>query len=579
MLQNGSKVANAYLAAGEQRWLPDETTFSLAGRYHVAAVHRLARDSSLDLFGHPTAGTRHDFSGQLAVLSERTGGALGDGRTIALEHTLLRYYLPFQTADFAESAIRALQGADLSRLKAQLGLLSSRFRANHPLKACFACMAQDRRKEGVAYWRLAHQCPGVWYCVRHGEPLAEFKLKSNGIQRFNLQLPHLGALEVWPALTSKLTCDVGLPLARIAADLMAERPDTRIPRDRLASAYAWALETRYGADSVHAPSCRSVIADLRRLLGPLMRTPGFEALPSSDSGATAQLRRLLHPRSNGHPVWHLLMTHWLFGDWPGLRRAIDASSIHRPAEREARAIERCLAALPRARQALALHQSGKSVRAIATALDVDHKTASVWLAKAGIATPRRAKLLKAEIRGRAIAALEGGAEKLCVATDAQVSVGTITHLLRSEPGLRDKWHAAIYRARRNVARVAWTAALTKAGDSGVKVARSLASADFAWLYRNDREWLSGQRDKTTAVRSRYCAQWSHRDEGACFEVLAAIREIPAGLGSRGRREALIQMSPLLERFKGKLDKMPLTRDIVASFTRTGAHRPRDRDQA
>lgn len=560
-------MTSGNLAAGELRWLPDEPTFSLVSRYHVCTVHRLARDSSLDLFGHPTAGTRHDFTGQLAVLSERTGGELGDGRTIALERTLLRFYLPFRTAVFADSAVNALQGPDLSKLKAQLGLLSSRLRANHPLKACFACMVQDRREKGVAYWHLSHQCPGVWYCVRHCQPLAQFRLKTNGVERFLLHLPDRNALTVWPVLTAKPTAEVGLPLARIAFAVLGEKPPLRVSRDQFATAYAHALEVKYGVGAVRAPTCRACIADLRRPLESLMGIPEFQAVPSSDAGITALLRRLLRPRSNIHPTWHLLMTHWLFGDWDGLKRAIASSSTPMPKRPDAHPVEIDQRGSSSER-ALALHDSGKSVRAIALALGVDHKTASVWLAEAGVSTMRRPKVLKTERRLCAIAALQNGAEKRKVAAEAHVSIESITQLLRSEPGLHAQWCAATHRARQSRARAAWTAALTRVADGTVTAARSLAAADYAWLYRNDRDWLAERCVAAPRVpRSRYVAQWAQRDEEVCFEVLLAIHQIQGQKGARARAAALLQMSPQLERFKGRLNRMPLTRDIVTAFTR------------
>src|SRR3546814_4771453 len=51
-------------------------------------------------------------------------------------------------------------------------LLTSRFRANHPLKACPACMTKDLDDHQTTYWRLDHQFPGVWHCPVHGEDYA-----------------------------------------------------------------------------------------------------------------------------------------------------------------------------------------------------------------------------------------------------------------------------------------------------------------------------------------------------------------------------------------------------------------------
>ncbi len=568
------RSSSRYLhAAGALSWLPDETCHSLAARYHVTAVNRLARESSLQLFGHPTAGTRHDFTGQLAEFSLRTDGELGDGRTIAVERTLLRYYLPFQTPEFSKAAIDTLQGPNMSKLKGQLGLLSSRFRAHHPLKACLDCMDEDVRRHGVAYWHLHHQCPGVWWCHRHRVPLAELSLKTNHVQRFLLHLPRRCNLVQWAPQANPVTKTVGLGLSRIAAGLMAMPAGTYFSRAHLADVYSQEVEARYGVDRVHASATKAVASGLLDVISQLADLPEFESVPSTIAGTTAVLRRLLQPRSNSHPIWHLLMAYWLFGDWLAFRRAIDAerSAQQQRSPPDTSVSNGCAGAT----KALALYASGKTVRAIALELDVDHKTAAAWLAKNGIATPRRAKLLKNDVRQRAINALRLGRHKDQVAIEAKVSVGSITQLLRSEPGLQAQWHVARHDARRHQARRGWAQALAKAGGRGTKAARSMAAADYAWLYRNDRTWLSGLRPMVNqAPRGRYAAQWAHRDEELCFDVLASILQIPADLPLRTRADALVRTTPRLQRYKGSLDKMPLTRDLVVAFTRKKTDRPK-----
>lgn len=553
------------LGAGALHWLPGETCYSFTARYHVVAANRLARNSSLELFGHPTAGTRHDFSGQLSELSRRTGGALGDGPSIAFERTLLRYYLPFQSHEFAAAAIETLQGPDLSKLKSQLGLLSSRFRAHHPLKACLACMDHDKRRHSVAYWHLNHQCPGVWWCDRHDEPLVQFSLKANNVQRFLLHLPRRRDLNHWTSQSRAATRGAASSLSRIAGGLLSEPLGCHFSRERLADVYATQIEIRYGIDRVHAPASHSVASEFFGVISQLFALPEFDLAPSSVAAATTALRRLLKPRSNSHPIWHLVMAQWLFGDWSAFRGAFDSTST--PAQHVAECGTPRSAESPGPVQALALHRAGKTTTAIARQLDVDPSTAAAWLAKSGIGTPRRAKVLKADKRQRAIDALRTGADKHRVATDAEVSVGSITRLLRTEPGLQARWHQKRRDDRQNEARCSWERALAAAGAAGINAARSLAAADYAWLYRNDRQWLADHGAASPSVpRGRYAAQWSHRDQEVCFEVLASIMKLPANLPHRARAMALIQMTPRLERYKGSLDKMPLTRDIVASFT-------------
>lgn len=560
-----------HLLSGELHWLPDEICFSLVARYHVATVHRRARDSCLELFGHATAGARHDFTGQLAELSTRAEGALGSGRDIAFEHTLLRFYLPLQTPTFGAHAIDTLQGHDLSKLKSELGLPSSRFRAHHPLKACESCMAADHRRWGVGYWHLQHQSPGAWWCTEHQEPLLQLPLKTNGIERFLLHLPRREELFNRPDLAEPKSCGHGLEFALLANDLASEPLGRTLPRDALATVYGNELERRFGVARIHAPTANVVIADFQRVMSELRHLPEFSPLPTEFLAAPALLRRLLQPRSNSHPLWHLVMTYWLFGSWARLSAEVDAQTLLIEPAEQAEAQSRSEAG--DTDEMLTMRQAGMSVRAIARSLHIDHKTASSWLAQRGIATPRRAKLLKGDVRRRALTALENGTDKDQVAQEAGVSVGTVTQLLRSEPKLHDRWRAARYEIQQRRAREAWLRALQHAIPNGVKLARSQAAAAYAWLYRNDREWLSVHTSQLQrCARNRYAAQWTERDEQACFEVLESIQALPVDLPHRARMRSLMRACPTLERYRGSLHELPLTSDILAAFT--GAKVPR-----
>lgn len=114
-------------------WLPDETVFSWAGRYHELVGHRLAAQTCLALFAHRRHGSQHDFTPRLGWLSRQAGGQLGSPEDIALKRTLLRFYLVPRGPEEGAAAIRSLVDPAPGVLKFTLGLLTSRFRANRKL--------------------------------------------------------------------------------------------------------------------------------------------------------------------------------------------------------------------------------------------------------------------------------------------------------------------------------------------------------------------------------------------------------------------------------------------------------------
>lgn len=183
-------------------WLPGETLFSLLSRQHLLSGTTLASRTSERFFGSSRGGSQHDIPSHLASFVERTGGRLGDLQGVALGRTLLSFYRAFISPLECCHIIESMGGDSVAHLKLRLGILTSRFRAHHPLKACPLCMTEDMQRTGWAYWHMAHQHPGVWTCTKHLQPLLASKLKATGVQRFQWSLPRSIELDDAHPLTS-----------------------------------------------------------------------------------------------------------------------------------------------------------------------------------------------------------------------------------------------------------------------------------------------------------------------------------------------------------------------------------------
>ena len=148
------------------QWLPDEILFSLASRHHLMSGNALASSTCQQLFGDSRQGSQHDLPCRIDHFSTVTRGLLGSAESIILSHTILPFYLPFRTSVDAQDAAMAMRGSGIGSLKFRLGMLTGRFGANHPLKACLACLSADKTNYGRGYWRRMHQpvaVPGSRY--------------------------------------------------------------------------------------------------------------------------------------------------------------------------------------------------------------------------------------------------------------------------------------------------------------------------------------------------------------------------------------------------------------------------------
>lgn len=559
-------------------WLPDETFFSLISRHHSLWGHTTPAQTCRLLFGSMRAGSHHDLPNCLGHFVQRTNALLGDARSIAKERTLLKFYGAFAVPDETENAIACMSGSSVAHLKLRLGILTSRFRANHPLKACAQCMEQDLRETGWAYWHLTHQFPGVWVCTAHKQPLLQSILKTNGVERFHWALPHLRGLT--PTIAGS-SAGASPPALAVFAELIESlvRTGKHLPllRERLHGIYRPELLRRgwltAGGNLRTAQIAQAFLCHCQ----PLRQIPEVAALPEDPAGMEVQLGRLLRPpRSGTHPLRHLLFIHWLFGDARHFERAMGDSGTVSTGGRQHGVQPVSPADDPRKDQLCSLiRKHGHSLRKAASLVGVDTQTALVWAASSGIDVPRRPQKLTEDVRVKAIRDLRKGADKSRVATRAGVSVETITRLLLSDAQLHADWLSARSAKCRAQCRAEWLQLLQTCESLGVKWMRQMEPRTYAWLYRNDRAWLDAHKPAAVPVSKRprpSVVDWDARDE----RLSALVRDAGFRLmHEQGVRQIkfwqLCQLIPDLRAKQASLHRMPRTLDAVR--TAMAAHLP------
>lgn len=556
-------------------WLPGETLFSLVSRHHYFWGHTLSANTCQIFYNHTRAGSQHDFPSRLLHLVDRTQGFLGNVSEIARNRTLLGYYAAFASAHEVNNAIACMASDSVAHLKFRLGILTSRFRANHPLKACAACMEADHASFGWAYWHVDHQYPGMWVCQKHGELLQESTLKATGVGRFQWHLPdkkHFRELSLEKQCSPQDAHVYFQSLSRQVSEIVSQVPVGGINTARLHEVYLAELDRRSWVSVGGSLRMQEIVPNFLRHIEPLRVLPELDALPSTADEAVTQLPRLLRPpRSGTHPLRHLVLINWLFGSadvfWQNYSMVLNRD----------RALLTCELGVvghpapnihdPRKDQLVALLSVQKqSFRAAAKNIGIDVGTAMAWAAQAGLSIPRRPKKLVNEIRLQTIADLQLGVDKAVVAQSAGVSVVTVTKLLLSEPGLHAAWKQAREMQAQASARDAWLHLLRTQGAIGLKLMRALDPAAYAWLYRNDHGWLDDhkpdrQTNKTASGSPRI--RWDKRDDALSAEVNQAVLRLRMHIGAdRIKLGQIVQAVPALKAKLSALDRLPLTRRAI-----------------
>lgn len=546
-----------------QSWLPDETLFSLCSRYHRASGHRLASTTCRLLFGHPNQGCAHDFPARLDHFLSVAGDALGNVDNIVEGHTVLPLYLRFASTSLVKTTLSAAAESSSGRLKFQLGLLTSRFRANHPLKACRECMVEDVQRHSTPYWHREHQLPGVWVCQRHGRWLQSSDLKATGVSRFQWVLPSAAQLGQTPTTPPSTTA---MRLARMVADLVG-RSGAQIPTQALGLAVRAALAEK---GFLAGPTLRlrhiSVGEAYAAFVAPLLELEQLGGLPASPDQACAEIGKQLTPERGGtHPLRRLTLAAWLFDDLDELLARLKQAVAPTKTAPPDTATEAARSQDPRRGRFLELLATGLSTSAAASAACIDTTTGMVWAASAGLATPRRPKFLKGDLRTQLVNLLRKGVPKEEAATYGKVSIQTVTTLLRTEVGLHEAWRQAGFQNAQRRHRRIWERIITANPLSGVKAARTAEPAVYAWLYRNDRDWLDNKTaDMARAVQApRARVDWDARDAQLADQVRkTAFHMIELERAHRVKLHQLYQRIPELKAKLFKLDRLPLTRTAI-----------------
>jgi len=549
-------------------WIGSETLFSLASRYHYFSGSRFNDATSVALFGHSRRGYQHDLPAGIDEFCHRTEGILGTASEICTQRTLLCYYSKFLSEDDKLAATSSMRGNTVMGLKYRLGILTSRFRAHHPLKACRRCMTEDLAATGWSYWHIDHQFPGVWVCAIHDHFLFESTVKSNGVERFLWHLPDADNLLPAPQLPPGITSDLMKNLTRLALltkCLIGSKEIARVDLSCLHILYQAEIRRRDLLRSNERLPLLKLAAEFEAHVRPFRYVPEFSALPANPDQAYSQLSRYLrYPRTGTHPLRHLIMIDWLFGDYGKFLESYNAntsSSISDTTLSYEALVSEAKEDSRRAEFSAAIKQDQLSVSGAAKKVGIEVATGMAWATQLGIACDRRPKILVPARRASLIEELLLGIDKAEAAVRYQISVGTVTHVLRTEIGLHTAWKKIRFESDLNSARKNWENLISENIGLGVKFIRKLEPALYAWLYRNDRHWLSENSNPRSNPDSSGIlrAPWHERDDALSSTIASAVLKLTPRLGNRSLKLwHLYQEIPELRAKLSALHHLPRT---------------------
>ncbi|WP_158283929.1 TnsD family Tn7-like transposition protein [Pseudomonas sp. OV226] len=475
------------------RWFEDETFYSLCCRQHHFLAHLKTSETLAWLFGSDHCAITHDFPCNLDALNSQAQAAWGDPISIIREHTILPLFFPFQSEQQIAAVVRTMKNVQIGSIKYRLGLLTGRFGAEHPLKACTACMATDRARHGTAYWHLTHQYPGVVLCPVHGLMLTESTINRQWSGSFQWTLPSEGFLAAATAPMPSATANNALQQLGSGVQDLATCGISRCFNPTIVrSVYKEAL-MQLGKSKLERVRVAVSFAQYASQLQPY---PPLTSLPITAQRAEAFIDQLTrNPRGHCHPLKHLTLITWLFGRLGPFIESYDR-----------------LSRLPHEISKIKRESSAKAVK-------VDEPMEGEM---AKILVLRKPKKLKPQVRIEILECLQNGDSKDLICSQFGLSICTVNRLLRSEPAVLKSRSEKQQETVLLEHRTEWIAVITSQPGASTKSIRSVIPNIYAWLYRNDREWLLAQ---THNLPSGRCGNYSNVDwHGRDCELAHLVNE-------------------------------------------------------
>lgn len=474
-----------------------------------------------------------------------------------------------------------MRSDQLDTFKYLLGILTSRFRANHPLKFCALCAESDRKSFGTAYWHLMHQLPGVWVCKQHLSALVVAKGKTDGTGRFQWLLPGHAIVKEGVILDTS-SHPAFLALADAAEGLFGLPEGFHFESSVLINTYLSVLLERSWATTNRQLRTKKMSNAFVDFCRPFRLIEELATLPATPDQAASQLGKLFRqPRSGTHPLRHLIVIVWLFDSWK-LFYETYCQKLDKNTKPTApvtiSATKSTLMILQRQR-VVQMISSGSSAQSAATATGVSTTTAICWAEQEMLAVKRRPKTLLPATREKLIHRLASGDAKEEIETQLGVSRPTIDRVLRCEPGLQERREQLLLERKRDARRAVWLQALSTNPGLSTKQLKLLNPAIYAWLYRCDRTWLMQccKASKAKAKGNNCKVSWDERDRDYADKLKNAALKLQTEIpGTAIRRHMLLRLVPELYPKMSNLRQLPLTvRQLEIALSRKGSQGGRD----
>jgi len=490
-------AAELFAASCAPAILPDETVYSWCARFHRLNGGGGAQATSQLLFGHFTAGLRHDFPFHLAHFQNITRGRFGTLSDLLMRGTLYGFHAPFLPADVKDDVRRyLLYGGRSGELHRTLGLSRSGLGLINPLKFCADCVTEQQSQHGCAWWMASHQPPSSFSCRVHYQWLRV----ADTLLRLGLKdeycLPEaLASVSVANGLhASSSRCS---PLTRLGewGNYIRQQDSLQFAGELLRQSYRLQAKSRgwvtFDGD-VRSQKLRDAFLSYYGDILQLFPKEFLGDLAGVKGGFLATLLR--KSPSRHHPMKHLLLLSFLF-ETPEDFMAVYATVTAVQASGGDLAVQLLLR--DKAALLVRLVTGGQSINHAAATIGVRPNIAYRHMDMQDIPGKGRCRLIVGTAKEKIISnMLHSGCFHNEIAQVAGVSLSFIKTYLATRPELKTEWSLANPIYQRDIRRQRLADTLRRHPGWKISAIQRVRGNGFQWLHEHDNAWLQ-----------QFIAQW------------------------------------------------------------------------
>ncbi len=146
----------------------DELLYSTIARYHYYYGNVDFKDTLKEIFGSNNVIPTIAFPTKLEYLSSQfPNNKWYNSDYLIQNHTLYPYYSPFLPVQRQEKIINEMKSGDGKGIYAQIGITAGSVCRKNGLYYCPLCVAEDKEKYGEPYFHRVHQLQGIEVCPEH----------------------------------------------------------------------------------------------------------------------------------------------------------------------------------------------------------------------------------------------------------------------------------------------------------------------------------------------------------------------------------------------------------------------------